>query len=197
MNATMNMLVGAVITPNNIIEKLSSTVLPKKYSNFSNVFDKMHEDKILHHSKHDLAIETEKNKQPLFGPTYDHSQLELEVLCKYINKMLGKGFIVLSKLPSVTPVLFTKKKDGQLRLCVNYRNLNVITKKNKHPLPLVQTFFDLLRRKKRYKKLDIISAYYALCICASNEWKTVFRCRYSHFEYYVVSFGLVNAPAAF
>ena len=193
----MNTLVGVVITPNNVIEKSSSTVLSEKYSNFSDIFDKVHADKLPCHNKHDLAIETEKSKQLLFDPTYDYSQLELNVLRKYINKMLGKKFIVPLKLPAGAPVLFTKKKDGGLRLCVDYRSLNAITKKNKHPLPLVQTLFNLLRRKKRYTKLNIISAYHALHIRAGDEWKTAFRCRYSHFEYHVVLFGLVNAPAAF
>ena len=197
IDATMSALVGAVITPNNIIKKPSSTILLKKYSNFSDIFDKVRADKLPCHNKHNLAIEIEEGKQPPFGYIYNHFQLELDVFCKYINKILEKKFIVLSKSPAEALVLFTKKKDGKLCLCVDYRSLNAITKKNKHPLPLVQIFFDLFRRKKRYTKLDIISAYYALRICTNNEWKTAFRCRYSYFEYCVVPFGLVNAPAAF
>ena len=139
----------------------------------------------------------EEGKQPPFSSTYDHSQFKLDVLCKYINKMLEKRFIMLSKSPAEAPVLFTKKKNGEIRLCVDYRSLNAITKKNKHLLPLVQTLLDLLGRKKKYTKLDIISAYHALCIHAGNEWKTAFRCRYSYFEYCVVLFGLMNTPAAF
>ena len=197
MNDTMNMLVGVVITPNNVIEKPSSIVLLEKYSDFSDVFDKVRADKLLRHSEHDLAIEMEEGKQLPFSPTYDHSQLELEVLCKYINKILGKRFIVPLKLPAGASILFMKKKDGGLHLCVNYKSLNAITKKNKHLLPLMQTLFDLLRRKKKYRKLNIISTYYALRICAGNEWKTAFKYRYSHFEYCVVPFGLVYTPAAF
>ena len=193
----MSTLVGVVITPNNVIEKPSSTVLLEKYSNFSDVFDKVRADKLPRHSKHNLAIETEEGKQLPFGPTYDHSQLELEVLRKYIDKILGKRFIVPSKLPARAPVLFTKKKNGRLCLCINYRSLNAITKKNKHPLSLVQTLLNLFGRKKRYTKLDIISAYHVLRICAGNEWKTVFKCRYSHFKYCIVLFGLMNAPVAF
>ena len=164
-----NALVGAIIISNNVIEKSSSTILSKKYSDFLDVFDKVRVNKLPCHSKHDLTIKTEKGKQSLFGPIYDHSQLELGVLCKYINKILEKRFIVPLKLLVGAPVLFTKKKNGGLHLCVDYRSLNTITKKNKHPLPLVQTFFDLLGRKKKYIKLDIISTYYALCIYADNE----------------------------
>ena len=111
--------------------------------------------------------------------------------------MLGKGFIVPSKLPARAPILFIKKKDSRLRLYVDYKSLNAITKKNKHPLPLVRILLDLLGRKKRYTKLNIISAYHVLHICAGNEWKTAFRYRYCHFEYCIVPFGLVNAPMAF
>ena len=119
------------------------------------------------------------------------------MLRKHINKMLEKGFTVPSKLPAGVLVLFTKKKDGKLRLCIDYKSLNTIAKKNKHFLPLMQIFLDFLERKKRYTKLNIISTYYALRICAGNEWKTAFRCRYGHFEYCVISFRLVNALLAF
>ena len=197
MDTTMNALVDAVIISNNVIEKSSFTVLPEKYSDFSDIFDKVRADKLPCHSEYDLAIETEKGKQPPFGLTYNHSQLELEVFCKYINKILEKRFIVPSKLPAEAPVLFTKKKNGKLYLCVDYRSLNAITKKNKHPLSLMQTLFDFLGRKKRYTKLDIISTYHALRICAGNEWKTAFKYKYGHFEYCIVFFELINAPAAF
>lgn len=118
MDATMSALVSAMIILSGINKKPSSTILPEKCSNFSDVFDKMHADKLLHHSKHNLAIETEKDKQPLFSLTYDHFQLELKMLRKYIDKILGKRFIVPSKLPAEAPILFTKKKNGRLHLCV-------------------------------------------------------------------------------
>ena len=98
---------------------------------------------------------------------------------------------------ALTPVLFTNKKDGGLHLCIDYRSLNAITKKNKHPLPLMKTLLDCLAGAKHYTKLSIIAAYNALRIRAGNKWKTTFRCCYGHFEYQVVFFGLVNAPAAF
>ena len=93
MNTTINVLVGAVITPNDIIEKPSSTILLKKYSDFSDVFDKICADKLPRYSKHDLAIKTKEGKQLPFGPTYDYFQLELEVLRKYIDKMLEKNLL--------------------------------------------------------------------------------------------------------
>ena len=197
MDATMSALVGTMITSNNVIEKPSSTILPEKYSDFLDVFDKVRADKLPCHNEHDLAIKMEEDRQPPFGLTYDHSQFELEVLCKYVDKMLGKGFIISSKLPAGVLVLFTKKNDDRLRLYIDYRSLNTIIKKNKHSLSLVQTLLDLLGRKKMYTKLDIISAYHALHIHAGNKWKTAFRYRYSYFEYCVIPFRLVNASAAF
>ena len=124
MNAIISALMSAVIIPNNVIKKPSSTVLLEKYSDFSDVFDKVHADKLPCYSEHDLAIKTEEGKQPPFNPIYDHSQLELEILCKYINEMLEKEFIILSKLPAEVLVLFTKKKDGRLCLYVDYKSLN-------------------------------------------------------------------------
>ena len=176
---------------------VKQVVLPEKYSDFSDVFDKAKADKLPEPSRHDLAIELIDDRQPPFGPIYNLSRTELEVMREYVNEMLAKGFIQPSKSPSGAPVLFVPKKDGGLRLCVDYRGLNKITIKNKHPLPLIQTLLDLLMGAWFFTKFDIISAYHALRIRAGDEWKTAFRCRYGHFEYRVVPFGLVNAPAAF
>ena len=168
-------LVGAIIGALGG-ERVEDPVLPAKYADFADVFDKRRADVLPEHSQHDLAIEIEDNQVPPFSLTYDHSRTELEVLREYINNMLTKGFIVPSKSPSGALVLFTKKKDGGLRLCVDFRGLNSITKKNKHPLPLIRTLLDLLAGAKQYTKFDIIAAYSALCICKGDEWKTAFWC---------------------
>ena len=105
------------------------------------------------------------------------------MLCEYVNEMLAKRFIITFKSPLGTSVLFTNKKNGGLRLCVDYRGLNVITKKNKHLLRLVKTLLDHLAGAKRYTKFDIIATYNALCIRAGDKWKTAFRYCYGHFEY--------------
>src|SRR6266487_2239552 len=93
--------------------------------------------------------------------------------------------------------MFVPKKDGGLRLCVDYRGLNRITVKNRTPLPLMTETFDRLRRAKVYTKIDLKDAYHRLRIRAGDEWKTAFRTRYGHFEYQVVPFGLTNALATF
>ena len=111
--------------------------------------------------------------------------------------MLSKGFIRRSKSPAGAPILFIKKKDGSLRLCVDYRGLNRVTKKNRYPIPLVSNLLDQLRDAKVYTKIDLRGAYNLVRIAEGDEWKTAFRTRYGHFEYLVMPFGLTNAPATF
>ena len=97
-----------------------SVVLPAQYFNFADVFDKHSADVLPVHTHHDLAIEIENNKIPLFGPMYNYSRLKLEVLREYINEMLAKRFIVSSKLFLEASVLFIKKSDNMLRMCVDF-----------------------------------------------------------------------------
>ena len=158
-------------------------VLPGKYLNFSNMFVKAQADVLPQHSHHNLVIELETNKQSSFDTIYDLSRSELDMLCEYINEMLAKGFITFSKSLLGAPVLFTNKKNKDLRLCVDYRSLNAITKKNKYLLPLVKTLLICFAGAKYYIKVDIIAAYNILSIWASNKQKTVFKYCYRHFEY--------------
>ena len=90
-----------------------------------------------------------------------------------------------------------KKSNEDLRLCVNYRELNMITIKNRYSLSLVNESIDRLTMIKRYTQLNLIAAYHRLRIRKGDEWKTAFRTRYGHFEYQVLPFGLTNAPATF
>jgi hypothetical protein len=90
-----------------------------------------------------------------------------------------------------------KKKDGSLRLCVDYRGLNKITVKNRHSLPLITKSLERLAQAKFYTKLDVREAYHRIRIKEGNKWKTAFRTKYGYFEYTVMPFGLTNAPAQF
>src|SRR5882672_10629266 len=111
--------------------------------------------------------------------------------------MLGKGFIQSSQSPAGAPVLFAKKKDGTLQLCVNFRNLNKLTRKDQYPIPLVTNLLDQLGSAKIYTKLDLHAGYYNVCVTTGNEWKTAFCTQYGSFEFLVMPMGLTNAPATF
>ena len=111
--------------------------------------------------------------------------------------MLARGQIRPSRSPTSTLILFVPKKGRKLRLCVDYRALNRITKKNQAPLPLIGEILDQLSKAKVYTKLDLKDTYHRVRIEPGDEQKTAFRCRYGHFEYCVMPFGLVNVPATF
>nr|GEU64769.1 putative reverse transcriptase domain-containing protein [Tanacetum cinerariifolium] len=108
-----------------------------------------------------------------------------------------KGFIRLSPSPWGAPVLFVKKKDGSLQMCVDYRELNKLTVKNRYPLPRINDLFDQLQGSSVYSKIDLRSGYHQLRVRDEDIPKTAFRTRYGHYEFQVMPFGLTNAPAVF
>jgi hypothetical protein len=119
------------------------------------------------------------------------------VLRAYLNDALTKGLIRHSTSPAGAPILFVLKKDGTLRLCVDYRALNSVTIKDRYALPLVNETLDRIRGARYFTTLDLKDAYYRIRIRTGDKWKTAFRTRYRHFEYIVMPFGLTNAPATF
>ena len=126
---------------------------------------------------------------------YNLSVVKLEVLRKYIKDYLHRGWIRRFKSSVGTPILFVKKKDSTLRLCIDYRGLNRITIKNRGALPLITESLDRLVKARVYTKLDLYKAYHRVRITEGDEWKTAFRTRYRYFKYIVIPFGLTNAPA--
>ena len=106
-------------------------------------------------------------------------------------------FIRPSRSLGRAPVLFACKKDVSLRLCVNFRGLNKITKKDRYPLPHISDLLDSPRKARIYSKIDLRHAYHLVRIREGNEWKTAFHTHYGSFEWRVMPFGLTNAPAAF
>ena len=171
--------------------------IPRKYAAFADVFSKEKADILPQHRKYDCSIDIKDGKQPPFGPIYNLTQPELKALREYIDENLAKGFIRNSRSPAGAPILFVKKKDGSLRLCVDYRGLNALTIKNRYPLPLISQLLDQLSQAKIFTKIDLRGAYNLVRVKAGDEWKTAFRTRYGHFEYTVMPFGLTNAPAVF
>jgi hypothetical protein len=170
---------------------------PDAYKAYVRVFSEADSESMPNHGPQDLAIELLDGKQSLWGPIYNLSEKELATLRDYLETQLKRGWIRPSKSPAGAPVLFVPKKDGTLRLCVDFRGLNQITKKNRYPLLLISESIDRLAGARYFTKLDMREAYYRLRIASGDEWKTAFRTRYGHYEYTVVLFGLVNVPAAF
>ena len=124
-------------------------------------------------------------------------EAERDELKKYIKENLEKGFIRKSTSPAGVPVLFVKKKDGSLRLVIDYRKLYEITIRNSYPLPLISELIDRVKGSKFFTKLDLKSSYNLVRIKEGEEYKTAFCTRYGHFEYLFMPFGLKNAPATF
>ena len=171
--------------------------VPDCYHDFADVFSEQEARTMPPHRPYDHIIEVEDSKQPPHGPIYAMSRVELAALKEYIQEMLGKGFIHSSNSPASAPALFAKKKDGSLRLCVNYRGLNKITRKNRYPLPLIGDLLDRLSKAKVFTKIDLRVGFNNVRIAEGHEWKTAFRTRYGSFEYLVMPMGLSNAPASF
>ena len=172
--------------------------IPVEYSDFSDVFSPDSAAELPEHTGfNDHPIDLVDGKQPPYGPIYSLGPMELETLKTYIETNLASGFIRPSQSPAGAPILFIRKKDGSLRLCVDYRGLNTLTIKNRYPLPLIGESLDRLGRAKRFTQLDLTNAYHRMRIREGDEWKTAFRTRYGHFEYQVMPFGLSNAPASF
>ena len=114
-----------------------------------------------------------------------------------MDDLKQKGFIRESVSPWGAPILFSEKKDGRLRLCTDYRDLNNVTIKNKYPLPRIDDLFDQLRNACVFSKLDLRSGYHQLKVRADDIEKIAFVSRYGHYEYTVVPYGLTNAPGVF
>jgi hypothetical protein len=149
------------------------------------------------HHAYDHCIPLKEGFILPFGPIYSLSSTELEALRKWLDENLSKGFICASSSPASAPILFIKKGDSSLCLCVDYRCLNEGTIKNCYPLPLLYKILLRLWKAKYFTKLDIHGAYNLVRMAEGEEWKTVFRTGYGLFESLVMHFGVTNTPASF
>ena len=145
----------------------------------------------------DFPIDLVPGTTPISLPPYRMSPAELKELKTQLQELVDRGFIRPSISPWGAPMLFVKKKDGTWRLCIDYRQLNKVTVRNKYPLPRIDDLFDQLQGAKVLSKIDLRSGYHQLRIRESDIPKTAFRTRYGHYEFLVMSFGLTNAPADF
>ena len=145
----------------------------------------------------DFTIELLPGTAPISKAPYRMAPAELKELKSQLGDLLDKGFIRPSVSPWGAPVLFVKKKDGTMRMCIDYRQLNQVTVKNKYPLPRIDELFDQLQGAQFFSKIDLRSGYHQLRVRGEDVPKTAFRTRYGHFEFLVMPFGLTNAPAVF
>ena len=125
------------------------------------------------------------------------SPLELKELKVQMEELVSKGFVRPSTSPWGAPVLFVKKKDGSLRLCIDYIELNKVTIRNQYPLPRIDDLFYQLQGERVFSKIDLRLGYHQLKIQSEDVPKTSFRTRYWHYEFLFIPFGLTNAPATF
>ena len=145
----------------------------------------------------DHEILLEEGVSPPARKCYRMSPEELKEVRRQLNELLDNGWVRPSNSPFGAPILFVRKKDGSLRMCIDYRELNRQTRKNKYPLPRVDEMFDLLFGARYFSSLDLYSGYHQLRIKEGDEYKTAFKTRYGLFEFTVMPFGLTNAPASF
>ncbi|GJZ24389.1 putative nucleotidyltransferase, ribonuclease H [Tanacetum coccineum] len=169
-------------------------------------------------SKHNIELQNHKNRYlPGLPPTrqvefqidlvpgaapvarapYRLAPSEMKELSEQLQELSDKGFIRPSSSPWGAPVLFVKKKDGSFWMCIDYRELNKLTVKNRYPLPRIDDLFDQLQGSSVYSKIDLRSGYHQLRVREEDILKTAFRTRYGHYEFQVMPFGLTNAPAVF
>ena len=145
----------------------------------------------------DFQIELAPRTKPISRAPYRMAPAELKELKVQMEEMVNKGFVRPSTSPWGAPVLFVKKKDGSMRLYIDYRELNKVTIRNQYPLPRIDDLFDQLQGAKVFSKIDLRSGYHQLRVHDDDVPKTAFRTRYGYSEFLVMPFGLTNAPAAF
>ena len=167
-----------------------------EFAEFSDVFDYSNIAQ-LPPAAIEHAIDLREGKEPPFLPLYNLSVTELSTLREYLIDVEANGQIQRSESAAGAPILFVLKKDSTLRLCVDYRGLNKVTIKNRHPLPLISKTLDRLGGAKVFSKIDLKDAYYRIPIKREDRQKTTFRTRYGYFEYLVMLFGLTNVLATF
>ena len=145
----------------------------------------------------DFGIELHPGNSPISMTPHMMASVELQELRVQLKELLDKGFIRPSTSPWGAPVLFAKKKGKTLLLCIDCRQLNRVMIQNRYPLPRIDDLFDQLRGARVYSKIDLRTSYHQLRVRDTDIPKTAFRTRYGHYEFTVMPFRLMNAPAAF
>ena len=185
------------IAPGTSEEFPDLSAVPPEYLDLKAVFSKSRASSLPPHRPYDCGIDLLPGTSPPRGRLYSLSRPETEAMDKYVQESLAAGIIRPSSSPAGAGFFFVGKKDGSLRPCIDYRGLNDITVKNRYPLPLMSSAFELLQGASVFTKLDLRNAYHLVRIREGDEWKTAFNTSSGHYEYLVLPFGLTNAPAVF
>ncbi|GJU31357.1 putative reverse transcriptase domain-containing protein [Tanacetum coccineum] len=145
----------------------------------------------------EFQIDLVPGAAPVARAPYRLAPAEMQELSTQLQELSDKGFIRPSSSPWGAPVFFVKKKDGSFWMCIDYRELNKLTVKNRYPLSRIDNLFDQLQGSRVYSKIDLRSGYHQLRVREEDILKTSFRTRYGHYKFQVMLFGLTNAPAVF
>ncbi|MBW0508177.1 hypothetical protein O181_047892 [Austropuccinia psidii MF-1] len=171
-------------------------VVPPVYHQYLDVFSEVKAEKLPPHRACDHHRRLEGLLPPI-GVIYSLSNQESEALWAYISENVEKGFIRPSCSSTGAPVLFVKKKDGGLHLCVDYCKSNAVTRKKRYPVPRINQLLTIFNSSTIFSKIDLCGAYSLLRIKEGDENLAAFRTKYGSYEYLVIAFGLTNAPASF
>lgn len=171
--------------------------VPEAYLDLKEVFNKTKELSLPPHRPYDCAIDLLPGSSPPRGRLYSLSAPERQAMQKYLDEALAVGLFRPSSSPAGAGIFFVGKKDGGLCPCIDYRRLNDITIKNRYPLPLISSAFELLQDAVIFSKFNLRNAYHFVRFREVDEWKTAFITPLGHYEYLVMPFGLTIAPAVF
>jgi len=171
--------------------------IPAINGEFMEIFSKDDVETLPPHRPTDHAIHLEPGYFLPDARIYNLSEFELMMLKDYVQENLANGFIQRSSSQAAVPILFARKMDGGLRLCVDYRMLNLATVKNQYPLPLISELLDSVREARIFTTLDLRSACNLIRIKEGEKYKTAFQRCYGQFEYRIMPFGLTISPATF
>lgn len=176
-----------------------SPELPPQYADFADVFDEVACRRIpQYRAEFDAYIEfKDPTVLPRIRPIIPLNREKDVILKKWLDDDISKGYLRISKSQIAAPIFFVSKADGGWRPCIDYRDLNTLTKRIHTPLPLISELIDRLSGARIFTKIDLRSAYNQLRIRAGEEWKYSFKCKYGQFEPLVLGFGTTNAPSFF
>ena len=171
--------------------------LPSCYHPYRDVFSKAAADQLPPHRSYDHKIVLEEPLPNAFSPLYKQNQEELEATKAYVQEHLRKGFIEASQSPFASPILCVRKPNGSIRICVDYRKLNTLTRKDVYPIPRIDELLSRPAKAKIFTKFDIRAAFNKIRMDPASEEYTTFRTRYGTYKCKVLPFGLCNGPATY